>query len=331
MLAALESIPEDERQGVHLDLEALRSMPLAERLSELQGLWAVRQQELREAYDAMPKVNQLLTDRINVIKNAQATEDERIGALADLEELLSDIDMARDFHSIGGFPTLVSMLRGSRSESIREMAAWAIGTAVKNEPEHQLWVLEDGPDSQPSALVLLLENAKTAGTPTLRSKIVYALSACLRNNGEVQLQFGSLRGEAVLSAMYDADGSSSRARIKVLTLMSDLLQEAARGSPAAILATVPVGSTASSGGSWCHRADKALQDASSLIEVEKATEAIDSFTSSCRVQFEELGTRQRLEGLAHQCRASMAGVEEAEAEFQRELTHRLEKCASSIR
>lgn len=190
---------------------------------------------------------------------------------------------------------------------------------------------QSGPDSQPSALALLLENAKAAATPTLRSKIVYALSACLRNNGEVQLQFGSLRGEAVLSAMYDADGPNSRARMKALTLMSDLLQEAARGSPAAVLATVPVGSTASSGGSWCRRADKALQDASSPVELEKATEAVDSFTPSCRVQFAELDTRQRLEGLAHQCRASIVGFEEAEAEFQQELTLRLEKCALSLR
>ncbi|CAN0130208.1 unnamed protein product [Scytosiphon promiscuus] len=331
MLAALASIPEDERQGMDLDVEALRSMPLAERLAELQKLWVARQQELREAYDAMPKVNQLLTDRINVLKNTEALEAERVDALVDLEDLLSDIDMARDFHTIGGFPTLASMLDGSQSEGIREVAAWAIGTAVKNEPEHQLWVLETGPDSQPSALVLLLENAKIAATPALRSKIVYALSACLRNNSEVQLQFGSLRGEAILSAMYDADGSNSRARMKILTLISDLLQEAARGSPAAVLATVPVGSTASSGGSWCHRADKALQDASSPNELEKAAEAVGSFTPSCRAQFAELDTRQRLEGLAHQCRSSMAGSEEAEAEFQEELTHRLEKCALALR
>lgn len=142
MLSALESIPEDERQGLGLDVEVVRSKPLAERLVKLEELWTVRQQELREAYDAMPKVNELLTRRIEVLEDASATEDALIVALADLEDLLSDIDMARDFHTIGGFPTLASMLRDSHPESIREMAAWVIGTAVKNEPEHQLWVLE---------------------------------------------------------------------------------------------------------------------------------------------------------------------------------------------
>lgn len=142
MLAALESIPADERQGMDLDVDDLLSKPLSERLAELEKLWAVRQQELREAYEAMPKVNELLTQRIDVLKDADATEEAVIGALADLEDLLSDIDMARDFHTIGGFPTLASRLRDSQPEGIREMAAWAIGTAVKNQPEHQLWVLE---------------------------------------------------------------------------------------------------------------------------------------------------------------------------------------------
>lgn len=142
MLAALESIPEDERQGLGLDAEVLRSKPLTERLAELEEIWTIRQRELREAYDAMPKVNELLTKRIEVLQDARATEDAVIVALADLEDLLSDIDMARDFHTIGGFPTLASMLGDSQPEGVREMAAWAIGTAVKNEPEHQLWVLE---------------------------------------------------------------------------------------------------------------------------------------------------------------------------------------------
>lgn len=142
MLEALESIPEDERLGMELDVDVLRSKPLADRLDELEKLWAVRQQELREAYEAMPKVNELLTARIDVLQDADATEEAVIGALADLEDLLSDIDMARDFHTIGGFPTLASMLRDSQPEGVREMAAWAIGTAVKNQPDHQLWVLE---------------------------------------------------------------------------------------------------------------------------------------------------------------------------------------------
>lgn len=142
MLAALAGIPEAERLGMGLDIEAMRAIPLEERLARLEELWTMRQQELREAYDALPKVNELLTARIEVMQDEGASEAALELALTDLEDLLSDIDMARDFHSIGGFPTLASMLHVSRPEVVREVAAWAIGTAVKNENAHQLWVLE---------------------------------------------------------------------------------------------------------------------------------------------------------------------------------------------
>lgn len=161
MLAALESIPEGERQGMNLDVEALRLKPLAERLAELQELWEVRQQELREAYDAMPKVNELLMARIDILNSDDSTDGALTGALTDLEDLLSDIDMARDFHTIGGFPTLASMLRCSRPEGIRELAAWAVGTAVKNEPEHQLWVLEVSTNTESSHRRMRLASSAT--------------------------------------------------------------------------------------------------------------------------------------------------------------------------
>lgn len=192
---------------------------------------------------------------------------------------------------------------------------------------------QDGLGSQPSALALLLENASVVTTPTLRSKIIYALSASLSNNGDVQLQFGALRGEAVLSAMYDADGSDSRVKMKVLTLLSDLLQEAGRGSPAAVLATMPLGSTAASGGLWCGRVDEALQHASSPSSLEKALEAVASFTPSCRSQFKEFKTKGRLDGLAQQCRAKPQEerVEAGLAEFYEELTQKIEECAVALR
>lgn len=196
----------------------------------------------------------------------------------------------------------------------------------------KLHVKQDGPDAQPSALALLLDNATAATTTSLRNKIAYALSACLGNNGDVQLRFGSLGGETVLSAMYDASGSDFRVKMKTLTLMSDLLQEAARGAPAAVLATMPIGSVASSGGAWCRRVDEVLQHAPTPGALEKAINAVESFAPSCRIQFAELGTKQRLEGLAQQCRLSRPeGFGQVEAEFQQELLQRLEESAIALR
>lgn len=182
-------------------------------------------------------------------------------------------------------------------------------------------------------LALLLDNAAVATTNSLRSKIVYCLSACLSNNIDVQLQFGSLGGEAKLSAMYDAEGSDRRLGTKILTLLSDLLQEAARGSPAAVLATMPIGSTPKSGGVWCSRVNEALHQASSAVALEKALDAVVSFASSCGDQFTELATKERLGSLAQQCRTSnpATGPEGGEGEFYEELAQKLEESAAALR
>lgn len=144
MLSALERIPDDDRLDMGLDLKDLRTTPLAERLVKLETLWTERQHELKEAYEAMPKVNEVLTKRIDILEDSAASESSLLAALTELENMLSDIDMARDFHTLDGLPVLVSMLHVSQPEIIREAAAWALGTAVKNEPEHQRWVLEVG-------------------------------------------------------------------------------------------------------------------------------------------------------------------------------------------
>lgn len=144
ILASLEGLPEHERIQIGLDLEDIKLVPPAERLGRLQEIWTVRQLELKEAYEAIPKVQELLGERIAILEDSSASESALVAVLTDLEDLLSDIDMARDFHTLGGFSTLVSMLHVSQPEAVREMAAWTIGTAVKNEPTHQRWVLEVG-------------------------------------------------------------------------------------------------------------------------------------------------------------------------------------------
>eukprot|EP00550_Attheya_septentrionalis_P007833 CAMPEP_0198286064 /NCGR_PEP_ID=MMETSP1449-20131203/5223_1 /TAXON_ID=420275 /ORGANISM="Attheya septentrionalis, Strain CCMP2084" /LENGTH=580 /DNA_ID=CAMNT_0043983683 /DNA_START=324 /DNA_END=2066 /DNA_ORIENTATION=+ len=103
-----------------------------------------------------------------------------IAVLKDLEYYLSDVDMARDFHSMGGWPLLVSMLsdvvhlpstttpvedgttakqatndteksittsispeKRAMIDEIQTLAAWTIGTAVSNLDEFFPWATED--------------------------------------------------------------------------------------------------------------------------------------------------------------------------------------------
>jgi hypothetical protein len=93
-----------------------------------------------------------------------------IKALRDLEFQLSDVDMARDFHTLGGWPYLIALLdetlhvvdasdddnnnqgggggeAAALVDEIRALAATTIGTAVSNLGEFRPWALEDVSDT----------------------------------------------------------------------------------------------------------------------------------------------------------------------------------------
>eukprot|EP00601_Ochromonadales_sp_CCMP2298_P011756 CAMPEP_0173254342 /NCGR_PEP_ID=MMETSP1142-20121109/21866_1 /TAXON_ID=483371 /ORGANISM="non described non described, Strain CCMP2298" /LENGTH=329 /DNA_ID=CAMNT_0014187759 /DNA_START=80 /DNA_END=1065 /DNA_ORIENTATION=- len=141
---------------------------------------------------------------------------ERILTLHRLEGLLDDVDNARDFHTIGAWPTLVRFLGPEQPSSVRAAAAWAVGSAVKSTYDYQLWTLEGGevippsPSSSPfpSCLELLVRMlrvetsaadaaaAASQGTGdsgpahddlrTMQRRALYALSASMRGNLDVQ-------------------------------------------------------------------------------------------------------------------------------------------------
>ena len=78
----------------------------------------------------------------NIADDNIISDDDKIYVLKQLESLLDDVDNARDYHTIGLWPTLLSHLTSHYSKSIRCHTAWAIGTAVKNTYDYQLWTLE---------------------------------------------------------------------------------------------------------------------------------------------------------------------------------------------
>ena len=114
-----------------------------------------------------------------------------VEVLKDVEYHVTDVDHARDFHTLGGWPVLVSLLtdavhypsaeidpmnstaRAPLStdedriivDEIQSAAAWAIGTAVKNHEEFHSWALEDlsqaynpPPSESVNVISLLLAN-----------------------------------------------------------------------------------------------------------------------------------------------------------------------------
>jgi hypothetical protein len=146
----------------------------------MEELWTLRQEELRKFQEEnIADVAMLLKERIEVLKryvddparereralekrrrddneDEAATADDITGCLKDLEYQLSDVDMARDFHTLGGWPYLVSLLHEAVHEScrvkeeeralvyeIQSLAAMTVGTAVSNLEEFRYWALED--------------------------------------------------------------------------------------------------------------------------------------------------------------------------------------------
>lgn len=141
MVRALKHLPKEElmRLGVDLDIAILEDSPEAEKL---QKAWLFRQAELKEAMKSLMDPPEHMSNLTAQLIDTSLGTDDKVQILTDLESLLEDIDNAKDFYTIGLWPSLASMLQPHHDIRIRTQAAWAIGTAVKNSYDYQLWVLD---------------------------------------------------------------------------------------------------------------------------------------------------------------------------------------------
>lgn len=283
MHRTLSQLPPDEQNRIG----GLPELPQADKIDpetrkkfekRMEEIWTQRQAELQviqqEFMADMPK---LLLARIRRIDsylqdpythlmedwNDDDNEEEKdaavshiVSVLLDLEHHLSDVDMTRDFHTLGGWPLLVSLLSDTVHQSVNQTlsadlekkvndiqahAAWAIGTAVKNMREFFPYAIEelsidDGISKTTTTttaihlLVTLIQNAakdETSSSSKLR-KSMYALGAMLRGNREAQTLFCALDGPAVLLQLLlrQVAGSSSDPLAKrILALADDIISD----------------------------------------------------------------------------------------------------------
>ena len=156
ILRAFRNLPPEELQhiDISIDIESPGSIKAGtEAAKQLIEAWTTRQIEFKKAVESMIAPAEQLKQLCVILNNQSASETELINTIQDLEYLLTDVDNARDFHTIDCWPALTkhlvikpsddiihsdSMLRNKR----RAYTAWAIGTAVKNDYDYQLWVLE---------------------------------------------------------------------------------------------------------------------------------------------------------------------------------------------
>lgn len=201
IVRAFQRLPSAEREKLGVDLS--KSIEAGSSLAkELQKAWDIRQQEVKEAMESVLKPAEFMAQLASVLRGNTTSivenekEEEISRALIELESLVSDIDNARDFHSIGGWPILVSMLGTDKPINHRMYAAWTIGTAIKNSYDYQLWTLEKGEDNgsnqsidKPNclqALVHMLGSEYHDDSQQLQRRALYAISSAIRGNVDIQ-------------------------------------------------------------------------------------------------------------------------------------------------
>lgn len=259
ILKAFHRLPAPELERLQVDIE----QPVTPGTPQAQALfdaWTVRQAELKAAMKNLLQPAEHMGNLTRVLNGTAPgsdpsrplSQDEQVYLLKELEALLDDVDNARDFHTIGGWPTLLSFLTESHPPAVRATAAWAVGTAVKNTYDYQLWTLEalsevsgvSAEGAAPTGVQLLLsalEASVESGDTELQKRSLYALSAAMRGNVDVQDAVRQVRGPtgeaSYLTSLWrlarvnsDNDqGAAVAADVqrKVWASLADLLQERA--------------------------------------------------------------------------------------------------------
>ena len=122
-------------------------------------------------------------------------------------------------YKIGGFEPVLALMNDKDSANLRYWAAWAVATAVQNNPSSQAQAMEKGALAQ---ILLLLQNETE---DRVLSKAVPALSGLIRDHPkavEAFLKANGLRLLAYLLTSTKGDQLSAATKMKVVFLFAYL-------------------------------------------------------------------------------------------------------------
>jgi hypothetical protein len=286
MHRALSRLPEEEKERMGGIPELPQSTGSKTITSEeereafekrMGGIWKQRQELLKELQEQMMDLPKLLKERIKSIKAYlkdptthlnQMNLDESVpegrvthivSVLQDLEYHFGDVDMSRDFHTLGGWPLLASLLSENvhvpqnktigrlsrRTEgnirSIQAHAAWAIGTSVKNTEEFFPFAVEpflikdnDRTTAIEELIKLFCKNYQDPNSWEIRKlmeKTIYGIGSLLRGNRLAQAHIvgtgaASQLGKVFLTMVSDQFQSAGFKVIqKLLSLAGDMVSD----------------------------------------------------------------------------------------------------------
>jgi len=163
-----------------------------------------------------------LKEQLDVLMNLeyrQPNEEQIHSGVAALEiiiDLCCSLDLATDFHKLGGFRILVPLL-ASGAHQFRTHGAQLIGELAQNHAYCQKQL------HSANILNLLLQLMDADPELTVRTKALFAVSCLIRNNEDLEKEFMSLDGLKYL--LRAAVSDNERLHTKAAFLLSAILRK----------------------------------------------------------------------------------------------------------
>lgn len=159
-----------------------------------------------------------------------------LSLLDELEELVADLDAARDWTLIGGLPTLLKLVGGWRhsddAAAVAKGAAAVLATAAASNPPVQDFYLERG--AMPE-LLCVLDAKRPAAPPALAAKALLAVSALVRHSSRGGQAFLATGGAPVLAtAARNGPSTLTRRALRLAAYVAG--KEGPTGGAASLLA-----------------------------------------------------------------------------------------------
>ncbi|KAL0973984.1 hypothetical protein UPYG_G00213880 [Umbra pygmaea] len=160
---------------------------------------------------------QVISKLVSQFNSSNATVEEKVKALHDLEYLVHQVDNAQNLASRGGLKLVVDALNNTNYR-LQESAAFVLGSAVSSNPVVQVEAVESG------ALQQLLTLLATPRPMSVKKKALFALASLLRHFPFAQSHFFKLGGLQVLGDLFQASGGEAL-RVRIVTILYDMINE----------------------------------------------------------------------------------------------------------
>ncbi|KAF9401731.1 hsp70 nucleotide exchange factor fes1 [Mortierella sp. AD011] len=174
--------------------------------------------------------SQMMLEALTVIKNPQASIDEKELAWEDFEMLIEQIDNASNIENMKMWPPILEELKNSNPK-FREQAAWVCGTATQNNPKAQAAFLKE------KGLPLVIELLSDPET-YVRAKAIYALSGAIKHFEPALEEFKNMDGYKTLITLLKTETDIPLLRKTVFLINTLLIQDPASSKQLAELELV---------------------------------------------------------------------------------------------